>query len=513
MGSSTSFRDAWTTRSVTVGIPELAELSAFLRDHHLPHRHRPELAGLQQAPDLLQERPGPDPVLDAGHRGRVDPGRPFPVVPGHAEPCLGQEIGVIDEVEQVTEPAGGIFSRPAVQLGLHLPYLAYPRLPRAARPARRRDSPARLRALQLLPDWHTAALPRDRLSRPRSTTAAPPRPRLRLASRLSAARPWQGRHPGTAAGGSHVHCRPVSGLGTRLYPCGIATATPQPFTVASHPRLPRPGQEFPAARQGGTGYAPPPSPHPPGLSWFCMKRRNSTGSSRIPSRLAHRARPIRQYRADATLSGLLPPSPPTRGSGCLQLHPAAATAGRRRSFTSIRKTENSSLVAHWKKQKMSRCFASAPPGSTSASRWSASRSGFRATPRAGAAAGDPRVRHHAPPAAGDGGLAALLGRGTGRDGGHVGLLEAGVLPAGAAGPGSPALPGVAGQGAARATEDRQAGLGLAGEGHRAGVASRVVRAARRHQAAAHRYPLPAEADPGPHRGEAAGREAAGSTPT
>src|ERR1700733_2570536 len=32
--------------------------------------------------------------------------------------------------------------------------------------------------------------------------------------------------------GSHVHCCPVSGLGTRLYPCGIATATPQHFTVA-----------------------------------------------------------------------------------------------------------------------------------------------------------------------------------------------------------------------------------------------------------------------------------------
>ena len=59
-----------------------------------------------------------------------------------------------------------------------------------------------------------------------------------------------------------------------------------------------------------------------------VKRRNNTGFSRIPSRLAHRARPIRQCQADATLSRLLPPSPATPGSGCLQLHPAAATAGR-----------------------------------------------------------------------------------------------------------------------------------------------------------------------------------------
>src|ERR1035441_2244229 len=129
MGSSTSFRDAWTTRSVTVGIPSLRSFPLFfgiitcrtgtgrnspdfskppissrnaptpiplslLAGRYeeqqpelqsprappfisplpvpdslpisLPHRDRPELTGLQQAPDLLQERPHPDPVLDAG---------------------------------------------------------------------------------------------------------------------------------------------------------------------------------------------------------------------------------------------------------------------------------------------------------------------------------------------------------------------------------------------------------------------------------------------------------------
>ena len=66
-----------------------------------------------------------------------------------------------------------------------------------------------------------------------------------------------------------------------------------------------------------------------------------------------------------------------------------------------------------------------------------------------------------------------------------------------------------GQGAARAAEDRQAGLGLAGEGDRAGVGGRVVRAAGGHPPAAHPYPLPQAADPGEDRGEAAGREAAG----
>jgi IS4 transposase len=84
------------------------------------------------------------------------------------------------------------------------------------------------------------------------------------------------------------------------------------------------------------GYAPLTSPHPPDWSWRSVKRRNDTGFSRIPSRLAHRARPIRQCSADPTSSRLLPPSPATPGSGCLQLHPTATTAGRWRSFTSIR---------------------------------------------------------------------------------------------------------------------------------------------------------------------------------
>ena len=75
-----------------------------------------------------------------------------------------------------------------------------------------------------------------------------------------------------------------------------------------------------------------------------MKRRNNTGSSRIPSRLAHRARPIRQCWTDPTLSRLLPPSPAIPGIGCRQLHPAATTARHRRSLTSIRTQQR--LVAH-----------------------------------------------------------------------------------------------------------------------------------------------------------------------
>jgi hypothetical protein len=179
--------------------------------------------------------------------------------------------------------------------------------------------------------------------------SAPPAPSAGVAP-IRPSPSWREGKDGTATGSSHVHCCPVSGLGTRLCPCGIATATPQHFhrglpsqTTKTRTGVPRPGHAW-------GGYAPQTSPYPPDLSWRQFKRRNNTGSSRIPSRLAHRARPIRQYQADATSSGLLPPSPPTRGSGCPQLHPAAATARRRGSFTPIRKSdtefEQQRLVAH-----------------------------------------------------------------------------------------------------------------------------------------------------------------------
>src|ERR1019366_7749771 len=58
----------------------------------------------------------------------------------------------------------------------------------------------------------------------------------------------------------------------------------------------------------------------------------------IPSRLAHRARPIRQCRDDATSARLLPPSPPAQGLGCHQRRPATMKTEPWRSPTSIRTT-------------------------------------------------------------------------------------------------------------------------------------------------------------------------------
>jgi hypothetical protein len=53
-------------------------------------------------------------------------------------------------------------------------------------------------------------------------------------------------------------------------------------------------------------------------------------------RRACRARTVWQCRPVPSLSGLLPPSPASPGSGCSQLQQAAATARRRRSLTSSR---------------------------------------------------------------------------------------------------------------------------------------------------------------------------------
>ena len=59
--------------------------------------------------------------------------------------------------------------------------------------------------------------------------------------------PWREGGRGTHADGSHVHCRPIDGLGIRLYPCGLASGY---FAVIhrglrdkalqTHPGVPRP---------------------------------------------------------------------------------------------------------------------------------------------------------------------------------------------------------------------------------------------------------------------------------
>jgi len=74
--------------------------------------------------------------------------------------------------------------------------------------------------------------PCGRLSRPRSTTATPPRSAHWLTVRLSRRTGRIARQQELTPSGSRVHCCSLDRGGAQLCPCGLATATPQTFTMA-----------------------------------------------------------------------------------------------------------------------------------------------------------------------------------------------------------------------------------------------------------------------------------------
>ena len=225
------------------------------------------------------------------------------------------------KVEQVTEPAGGIFSRPAVQLDLHLPYREVSRV--CTRP--RHDTGIHRRIFGHYILSLTDTLPPF----PRCTGF----PRLGVLRRLRPTRAFGRRRAyparpsrrkggrGTHAGGSRVHCCPVDGLGIRLCPCGFATAT----AAGNSPWPPDPGPEYPARSSPPVTEGRVRTAIQPESTGLELARGSRGVTTPVPCVylpvLAHRTRPIRQYRADATLSRLLPSSPATPGLDCLQLAP------------------------------------------------------------------------------------------------------------------------------------------------------------------------------------------------
>ena len=138
-------------------------------------------------------------------------------------------------------------------------------------------------------------------------------------------------------GGSRVHRDSLAGVGARLCPSGLATTTPQPFTVTSPGRRDNACPEVPAAStRVRTHRARPVSTR--------FKPVNALKGVMTPVprillsvSLAGPAPSGSPGHAPAW-SGPLPPSPAPPGSGCPQLPRPAATGRRRRPLTSTRTT-------------------------------------------------------------------------------------------------------------------------------------------------------------------------------
>jgi hypothetical protein len=223
-----------------------------------PHRQRSERAGLHRRPKIIQKPRKPDDLLDAGDRQAVHAGSVRAVVTRDPLERHHQGGRATHDVEQVVEPAAGIGRRPTVKLGLHL---RYPR-PRPQRERRPQGADIHRRVFrhysirpfaQPLPSFPMrAGFPRLGVLRQLRPTPI----------RSADDEPSPTSHVGHLAirqnqGGSRVHCDSLDEAGAQLYPRGIATATPQHITVASHTDTHTPAWEFPAATPTGAHRARP----------------------------------------------------------------------------------------------------------------------------------------------------------------------------------------------------------------------------------------------------------------
>ena len=207
--------------------------TAGLGDHAFPDRHRTELARLHRVPQIVQEFLDASLVDVAGPQA-VDPGGPGPGVARDPLPRHLQRGRVVHEVEQVVEPAARIGRRPTVQLGLH------PQYPRE-RPLGTGPSGAPVFTNASLGIAVSSLL--VTAAALRHVTGSPGLGLLRRLRPVPTRSVDGGPSPTGHAGmrdrsgksrdGSRVHCDSLDEGGARLCPCGLATATPQHFTVAS----------------------------------------------------------------------------------------------------------------------------------------------------------------------------------------------------------------------------------------------------------------------------------------
>jgi hypothetical protein len=180
IGSSTSLSAACTTRSATVGIPSRRLLPPGLGISRSRTGRGRNLWAFSSARRSARKPSSPRTALT--YRA-VRPSTPAvrALVPLDPTPPNQQERRITDEVEQIIEPATGIVGCPMVQLGLDS---QYPRLRLLGRRPRRvgvHQRPPGLPAPALRTRCRPSPCPDPagtcgRLSRPRTTTAAPPHP-------------------------------------------------------------------------------------------------------------------------------------------------------------------------------------------------------------------------------------------------------------------------------------------------------------------------------------------------
>ena len=162
--------------------------------------------------------------------------------------------------------------------------------------------------------------PCGRLSRPRTTTAAPPRPGATSGRRTCPPPTWPARGAGGVRAVPTFAARSIDGRGVRLCPCGLATPTPQTFGAASRPAtLTGPGvTRHPGGLPGV--HRDPAHIRQVGAGGILERRSTPVPHVHRPVLLAG-PRPSGSAGPPRRCRGCLPPSPASPGSGCPQLQP------------------------------------------------------------------------------------------------------------------------------------------------------------------------------------------------
>ena len=173
MGSSTILSAACTTRSRTVGMPSRRNLPLALGI--ILSRTGWGWNSLRRSPSrqVVEERLDA-PLLNVFDSHAIDTGAARALVVSHQLPSHDEEGRVADEVVEVVELAIVIFAGPTLQLGLHPQYLGLRLVRRWPSCAGVHRRPPALAARSLR--GRCLPSPCGRLSRPRTTTQAPPRP-------------------------------------------------------------------------------------------------------------------------------------------------------------------------------------------------------------------------------------------------------------------------------------------------------------------------------------------------